>query len=628
MKKFLQEVITYFWIPLIMGVVSYIFFQLRDVLLGIITLVALSAVYTSLRLYFLHKKWWLLIILMVVVFASIGFFVMRAPAIGLSINGQEVTGTSVSFSAGSVSINPAPETNGKYTKNTVVTLTANPAPGYDWKSWSGTDNDASNPTTVTMSRDKQVKANFEPRFSLIINNQQVIGSLVSFTEGSVLVDPAPDGDGKYTSGTLVTLTARSNSGYDWKGWSATGNDTSNPTTVTMSSSNKHVTVTFESRFSLFISNQLVIGPVVSFAEGSVSVTPAPADDGKYAYGTRVTLTATALPGYGWKNWSGTGSDTSNPAIVTISSDKHVAVTFELRFLLAINNQVVTGSSVDFTGGTVSVNPAPGADGRYAKDSTATLTATPASGYRFDRWSGDVSGNAASITVTMNTGKSITATFIRTYTLTTSANPSEGGSVSPVGGTYDEGTSVTLAATPASGYRFDRWSGDVSGNVTSVTITMNANKSVTATFIRTYTLTTSVSPTEGGSVSPVGGTYDEGTSVTLTAIPASGYRFDHWSGDVSGNVTSVTITMNTNKSVTATFIKVYTLTTSVSPAEGGSVSPSSGTYDEGTSVILTAIPASGYRFDHWSGDVSGNVTSVTITMNANKNVTATFIKSAP
>ena len=67
MKKFLQEAITYFWIPLIVGLVSYIFFQLRDVLLGVMTLVALSAIYTTLRLYFLHKKWWLLIILLVVV---------------------------------------------------------------------------------------------------------------------------------------------------------------------------------------------------------------------------------------------------------------------------------------------------------------------------------------------------------------------------------------------------------------------------------------------------------------------------------------------------------------------------------------------------------------------------------
>jgi hypothetical protein len=67
---------------------------------------------------------------------------------------------------------------------------------------------------------------------------------------------------------------------------------------------------------------------------------------------------------------------------------------------------------------------------------------------------------------------------------------------------------------------------------------------------------------------------------------------------------------------------------VSPTGGGSVSPSGGTYDEGTDVILTAIPASGYIFDHWSGDVSGNDTSVTITMDANKSVIATFIPSAP
>ena len=103
----------------------------------------------------------------------------------------------------------------------------------------------------------------------------------------------------------------------------------------------------------------------------------------------------------------------------------------------------------------------------------------------------------------------------------------GGSISPGGGTYDEGASVTLTATPATGYRFDRWSGDVSGNVTSTTITMNADKSVTANFIKVYTLTVTVSPAEGGTVSPGGGTYDEGTVVTLTATPATGYVFDQW-----------------------------------------------------------------------------------------------------
>ena len=438
MKKFLQEVLTYFWIPLIVGLVSYIFFQLRDVVLGIVTLAALSAIYTIVRLYFMYKKWWLLIILLVVVFGAIGFFVVRAPAITLTINGQKVTGSEVSFNTGSVSVNPVPQSNGLYTKNTVVTLTANPAPGHDWIGWSGTDNDAINPTLVTMSRNKQVTANFESRFSLIINNQLVIGSFVSFTEGSVTIDPAPESDGKYTSGTQVTLTARSDSGYDWKGWLGTSNDTSNPTRLTMSSNNKNVTVTFEPRFSLIVSNQLVIGPIVNFPEGSVAVNPTPGDDGKYASGTRVTLTASPTQGYGWKNWSGTGSDTSNPATITISSDKHVTVTFELRFLLTLNNQAVIGPSANYTGGSVSVIPAPGADGRYTKDAVTVLTASPTSGYRFDRWSGDVSDRVTSVTINMNANKSIAVYFIKVYNLTTSTSPTGGGSISPATGTYDEG----------------------------------------------------------------------------------------------------------------------------------------------------------------------------------------------
>ncbi len=69
---------------------------------------------------------------------------------------------------------------------------------------------------------------------------------------------------------------------------------------------------------------------------------------------------------------------------------------------------------------------------------------------------------------------------------------------------------------------------------------------------TYTLTTSVSPSGSGSVSPSSGTYNTGTLVTLTSTPASGYQFDYWSGDASGTSTSVTITMDSNKSVVSHF----------------------------------------------------------------------------
>ena len=261
---------------------------------------------------------------------------------------------------------------------------------------------------------------------------------------------------------------------------------------------------------------------------------------------------------------------------------------------------------------------------YDDGAVVTLKATASSGYRFDHWSSDASGIVNTASITMNSNKNVIANFIKLYTLSTSVNPAAGGSIFPVGGTYDDGASVTLAATAASGYRFDHWSGDASGNLATVNVTMNADKNVIANFIKLYTLSTSANPSAGGSISPSGGTYADGTSVSLTATAASGYRFDHWSGDASGSTTTVNITMNGNKSVTATFIKVYTLTILVDPAAGGSVSPTGGIYDDGAIVTLTATAASGYHFDHWSGDASGIITTINITMNGNKSVTATFV----
>jgi len=70
--------------------------------------------------------------------------------------------------------------------------------------------------------------------------------------------------------------------------------------------------------------------------------------------------------------------------------------------------------------------------------------------------------------------------------------------------------------------------------------------------------------------------------------------------------------------------VATLSTSIVPSVGGSVSPSSGTYDLGQEVILTASPASGYRFSHWSGDATGTGATTAITIGQNRHVIANFV----
>ena len=115
--------------------------------------------------------------------------------------------------------------------------------------------------------------------------------------------------------------------------------------------------------------------------------------------------------------------------------------------------------------------------------------------------------------------------------------------------------------------------------------------------------------------------------TLKAIPNSGFTFSGWSGDASGTANPIQITMNGNKSVTASFAPVtpdtYTLNTPSSA--GGSIirNPDKPTYQSGEAVTLTAVPANGYQFGGWNGDASGWGNPIQITMDSNKSVGVTF-----
>ncbi|CAM1349109.1 InlB B-repeat-containing protein [Tenacibaculum halocynthiae] len=217
-----------------------------------------------------------------------------------------------------------------------------------------------------------------------------------------------------------------------------------------------------------------------------------------------------------------------------------------------------------------------------------------------------------------------------YSLTVNAtNGTVTTNPNPTNGKYDDGTSVVLTATPNAGYQFDGWSGDASGTTNPVTVVMNANKTVTATFSKIQR-TLTINGTNGTvttNPNPTNGKYDDGTSVVLTAMPNAGYQFDGWSGDASGTTNPVTIVMNTNKTVTATFSKIQRILT-INATNGvvtTNPNPTNGKYDDGTSVVLTAMPNAGYQFDGWSGDASGTTNPVTVVMNANKTVTATFSK---
>jgi len=112
-----------------------------------------------------------------------------------------------------------------------------------------------------------------------------------------------------------------------------------------------------------------------------------------------------------------------------------------------------------------------------------FTETPSPGYQFVSWSGDVSGTSQSVTVIVTSNIQVVANFapIQQYTVTTTANPPSGGTISPSNPTVAYGTSLTFTETPAPGYQFVSWWADVSGTNPSVTVTVTSNMQIGASF---------------------------------------------------------------------------------------------------------------------------------------------------
>ena len=144
---------------------------------------------------------------------------------------------------------------------------------------------------------------------------------------------------------------------------------------------------------------------------------------------------------------------------------------------------------------------------------------------------------------------------------------------------------------------------------------------------TYTLTAIAS--EGGTVNNTGGTYNENSNVSITATADAGYEFTSWSGDASGTDNPLTVSMNSNKTITANFIRTqYTL--SVGKIGEGTITQevissdkTSEEYNSGDVVRLIATPSSGSIFNSWSGSSTETTNQIDVTIDGTKSVTATF-----
>ncbi|MDR9364499.1 MAG: hypothetical protein RI575_04110 [Balneolaceae bacterium] len=144
---------------------------------------------------------------------------------------------------------------------------------------------------------------------------------------------------------------------------------------------------------------------------------------------------------------------------------------------------------------------------------------------------------------------------------------------------------------------------------------------------THRLTTSVVPSEAGTVTPDDGEFAVNRELEISAIPNEDWVFDRWEGDYTGTQNPVVIEMDSDKDIAAIFTeRNYTLT--VNTEGEGTVSErvvqqKSTDYPSGTVVELTAEPANNWQFVEWQGDLQGSENPENITIEEEVEVTAVF-----
>jgi hypothetical protein len=444
--------------------------------------------------------------------------------------------------------------------NSVVALSAIADPTSSFAGWSGACSGMGT-CVVTMGAAKTATATF------MLNYYPFTVTKSGTGDGTVASSPyincGSTCSNTLAAGSTITLSATPDANSVFAGWTGACTGTGG-CTVTIDAA-KNLGATFTKKLYVLSVSRTGAGSVVSSPAGTYC---GAACSSTFNSGDQVMLMAIPDSTATFAGWTGECTGTSMTCWVTMTGAKSVTARFQTSLAVSVAG---TG------GGTVASSPpaiscASGScSALFDGGSSVTLTASPDSTSSFAGWNGACVGTG-SCTVSMDAAKNVQATFNRnmmsvsvaksgTGSGTVSSSPSGVDCGSTCTNSFVQGTQVTLTATASSDSTFAYWTGDCTGSSPTCIVTASGTRSVTANFNKiSYLL--SVSRSGHGTVvsdTPAiycgyacSSVYGANTMAVLYAYPDANYTFNGWAGMCTGTQSTCAITMNSAKSVSATF----------------------------------------------------------------------------
>ena len=512
--------------------------------------------------------------------------------------------------------------------------------GLDWNGeyWSSTSGGAYNAYHAWFHGSNIGTDNGHPNYygkSVRLVHQ--VGGLTSF---NINATPNPaeggtvNGGGTYQEGSLCTLTATANTGYEFVNWTENGTQVSTNATYSFTvTGNRTLVANFEEVSSseyhwdvnihTYPTTMTVLGIIrIDGVEQYSNFLEIGAFCGDECRGREKTsdIYYNIINHYVvFLTLYGNAGDQLNFRLYDHSLGQELDLNCITTMTFVVNGSYGTPIEpfvFDFVSAvyyniTAMANPTEGGTvdgaGSYEENSTCTLTATASTGYHFVNWTKNgtvVSTNPSYSFVVMGEATYVANFELNSYQITATANPTTGGTITGAG-TYNHFANCTLTATANTGYHFVNWTknGSVVSTNASYSFTVTEAAAYVANFeLNSYQITATANPTIGGTITGAG-TYNHFANCTLTATANTGYHFVNWTKngqEVSTNA-SYSFTVTGAAAYVANFeLNSYEITVEVHPVNGGTAS-GGGTFVHGTSCTLTAEPEEQFIFSNWSKD---------------------------